>query len=48
MLENGIEVALEYHRSPREHHRSLRTNNMLESIMKKIRRRTRVVGSFPD
>ena len=26
----------------------LRTNNGLERIMKEIRRRTRVVGSFPD
>ncbi|MFC5050069.1 IS256 family transposase [Rubritalea spongiae] len=48
ILEKGIEETLEYHRFPREHHRSLRTNNMLERIMKEIRRRTRVVGSFPD
>ncbi len=33
---------------PREHWRSLRTNNPLERIIKEIRRRTRVVGSFPD
>jgi transposase-like protein len=26
----------------------LRTNNMLERIMREIRRRTRVVGNFPD
>ena len=26
----------------------LRSNNMLERIMNKIRRRTRVVGVFPD
>lgn len=31
-----------------EHWRKIRTNNGLECIMKEIRRRTRVVGSFPD
>ena len=31
-----------------EHWRSLRTNNPLERILREIRRRTRVVGSFPD
>src|SRR5262249_38251406 len=33
---------------PREHWTRLRTNNMLERLMKEIRRRTRVVGAFPD
>ena len=33
---------------PSEHWRKIRTNNGLERIMKEIRRRTRVVGSFPD
>ena len=33
---------------PREHWRSLRTNNMLERLMRELRRRTRVVGCFPD
>ena len=48
VLREGIDETLIYHRFPREHHRSIRTNNMLERIMKEIRRRTRVVGSFPD
>jgi len=48
VLETGIMESLSYHSYPREHHRSLRTNNMLERIMREIRRRTRVVGSFPD
>ena len=26
----------------------MRTNNLLERLMKEIRRRTRVVGAFPD
>ena len=33
---------------PSEHQRSLRTNNPLERIIREIRRRTRVVGSFPN
>ena len=33
---------------PYEHWSRLRTNNGLEHIMKKIRRRARVVGSFPE
>lgn len=33
---------------PREHWRSLRTNNPLERLMRELRRRTRVVGCFPD
>jgi transposase-like protein len=48
ILTSGIEETLSYHEFPREHHRSLRTNNMLERIMKELRRRTRVVGAFPD
>ena len=48
VLSEGIRESLSYHQFPREHHRSLRTNNMLERIMKELRRRTRVVGVFPD
>jgi len=48
VLEEGIDETLSYHDFPGEHHRSLRTNNMLERIIKELRRRTRVVGAFPD
>ena len=44
----GIEETLSYFDFPREHWRSLRTNNPLERLMREIRRRTRVVGAFPD
>ena len=48
VLTEGIDESLIYHQFPGEHHKSFRTNNMLERVMKKISRRTRVVGSFPD
>jgi len=48
VLKEGIEETVSYCEFPREHWRRIRTNNPLERIMKEIRRRTRVVGSFPD
>lgn len=47
-IEKGIEETLTYMRFPREHWIKIRTNNGFERIMKEIRRRTRVVGCFPD
>ena len=44
----GAGETLAYMSYPREHWRQIRTNNPLERLMKEIRRRTRVVGSFPD
>jgi putative transposase len=37
-----------YMHFPREHWMKIKTNNGIERIMREIRRRTRVVGSFPD
>jgi putative transposase len=48
VVRTGVAETLSYMAFPREHWRSLRTNNMLERIMREIRRRTRVVGNFPD
>jgi len=47
-VENGADQTLSYFDFPSHHWRSLKTNNPIERIMKEIRRRTRVVGSFPD
>lgn len=47
-VESGAEETLNYMEFPREHWRRIRTNNPLERIMREIRRRTRVVGNFPD
>ena len=48
VLENGLEETLTYMDFPSEHWLRIRTNNGLERIMREIRRRTRVVGAFPD
>lgn len=48
IAERGVEETLAYYAFPEEHWRRIRTNNPLERIMREIRRRTRVVGAFPD
>jgi transposase-like protein len=47
-VQEGVGETLTYFAFPREHHRHIYTNNPLEALMKQIRRRTRVVGAFPD
>ena len=48
LVRDGIEETLTYYRFPREHWRHIKTNNPLERILREVRRRTRVVGAFPD
>jgi putative transposase len=48
IVEQGAHETLSYYAFPSQHWRSLRTNNPLERLMREIRRRTRVVGAFPD
>ena len=48
IVREGVEETLSYMAFPREHWTRIRTNNVLERIMREIRRRTRVVGNFPD
>ena len=48
MIEESIHETLSYYHFPQTHWQRIRTNNSLERIMKEIRRRTRVVGAFPD
>ena len=47
-VRESIDETLTYYDFPRPHHNRIRTNNALERIMKEIRRRTKVVGAFPD
>lgn len=48
VVREGHEETLAYTRFPREHWRRIRTNNAIERLNREIRRRTRVVGTFPD
>jgi len=48
LVETKAHETLTYYAFPSNHWRQLRTNNPLERIIREIRRRTRVVGAFPD
>ena len=48
LVEVNINETLCYYRYPQTHWLRIKTNNPLERIMREIRRRTRVVGAFPD
>ena len=47
-VEDGIEETLTYMQFPSEHWLKIRTNNVLERLNREVRRRTKVVGAFPD
>ena len=48
LAQAAVEETLTYYAFPEEHWRRIRTNNPLERLLREIRRRTRVVGAFPD
>lgn len=47
-VEESISETLTYMSFPSEHWTRIRTNNTLERLNKEIKRRTKVVGTFPD
>ena len=47
-VKDSIEETLTYADFPFEHWTRIRTNNVIERLNREIRRRTRVVGTFPD
>jgi len=48
VFEAGVSGALAYLRYPGSHHARIRTTNMLERLFREVKRRTRVVGVFPN
>ena len=48
IVREGVGETLTYMSFPREHWRCIRTNNPMERLNREVRRRTRVVGAFPD
>ncbi|MES0169888.1 transposase [Mesorhizobium sp. M0027] len=47
-VEETIEYTLTFFRLPRQHHKHLKSTNMLERLNEEIRRRTYVVRIFPN
>jgi transposase-like protein len=47
-VKQSIDETLTYYHFPSAHWLRIRTNNPLERILREVRRRTRVVGAFPD
>ncbi len=47
-VEANIEETLTFYRLPREHHKHLKSTNMLERLNQEIKRRTLVVRIFPN
>jgi putative transposase len=46
--EENIEETLSFYRLPRQHHKNMKSTNMLERLMEELKRRTLVVRIFPN
>ncbi len=48
LIKEHVDETLSYYSFPSRHHRKIRTNNPMKRLLKEARRRTKVVGAFPD
>ena len=48
LVDKAIHETLTFYAYPPQHWLKLKTNNPLERLLKEARRRTKVVGAFPD
>lgn len=47
-VEDNVEETLTYYRLPRQHHKHMKSTNMLERLNQELKRRTHVVRIFPN
>ena len=48
LVEHSIDETLAYDAFPSQHWLKIKTNNPMERLLREARRRTKVVGAFPD
>ena len=47
-MENNIEETFSFYRLPKEHHKHLKSTNVLERLNQELKRRTHVIRIFPN
>ena len=47
-VENNIEETFSFYRLPKEHHKHLKSTNVLERLNQELKRRTNVIRIFPN
>ena len=47
-MENNIEETFTFYRLPKEHHKHLKSTNVLERLNQELKRRTQVIRIFPN
>jgi hypothetical protein len=47
-VENNIEETFTFYRLPKEHHKHLKSTNVLERLNQELKRRTNVIRIFPN